>query len=428
MAAVVGIKWDILNPSGKMQRITFSARNARDDAASLNRFLRRINKGGRGKTGTMTGAGGRPGGGFDPASNRQFCVAKMTYSKKMGSHKKFVSVYMPQHNKETVGEKPRLFGTPGYEQHMTGKHFKFIISPDSQQVDTEMLVTLLVKRMEAETGHTFHWQAAAHTDTAQKHAHLLINGADQSGADIRFARHFINNRVRELSQDICTSLAGERTAEQKAVYAERSIESKRYTKHDEGIASHAMPTLNPASKEQWPQTVWYRSETERRRLGELAKIGVARFAGEGAYELEKDWGDTLKTMGRYNTFLVEKQKDRNLHLWRPADGKITGSVKYVYRMNDEDVWNNAVVIANKQTGGNWYVPLFNPAGSNLVGKEITLEGGMDARGKAKVKMQIVKAAQNTAFTTRDAQKPVTKPDRTPPETDLKATGGYASER
>jgi hypothetical protein len=84
-----------------------------------------------------------------------------------------------------VKEKPELFNTgiadedypDEYSRAMTGRHFKFIISPESPRVDIP---------------------AAVHTDTDHPHAHLLINGKDRDGREARFEKLFITQTMREM--------------------------------------------------------------------------------------------------------------------------------------------------------------------------------------------------------------------------------------
>jgi hypothetical protein len=122
-------------------------------------------------------------------------------------------------------------------------------------------------------------------------------------------------------------------------------------------------------------------ESQRKRLKELANIGVARYMGENAYELEGNWKETLKTIGRYNTFLHEKQKTWDLEFFNASSGRITGKVVNIISMNDEDVWNNAVVVRNGALGKTWYVPLYNPADEKLLGKDagIAVRQGKNGR-------------------------------------------------
>lgn len=51
-------------------------------------------------------------------------------------------------------------------------------------------------------------------------------------------------------------------------------------------------------------------------------------------------------------------------------------------MNDEDIWNNAVVIENRELEKAWYVPLFNPADKweHHIGEEVNIESIEKRRG------------------------------------------------
>jgi hypothetical protein len=160
---------------------------------------------------------------FYPSSRQQFCVTKLTgYSRDKGKHLRFLNVYLPQHNKGEVKEKPELFshvavdegGLKDYTDHLDDLHFKFIISPESPRVDTKALMKTLMKRLEAATGYRFHWLSAVHTNTGHSHAHILINGKDRDGKEVHFDKLMIMQTMREMCAQICTEMIGERTAEQ----------------------------------------------------------------------------------------------------------------------------------------------------------------------------------------------------------------------
>ena len=80
---------------------------------------------------------------------------------------------MPQENKNEVLDKPRLFGTENseYESAKVPEHFKFIISPENQNVNLKVLASEFIRRVETMTGYKLLWQGAVHTDTAHRHAH-----------------------------------------------------------------------------------------------------------------------------------------------------------------------------------------------------------------------------------------------------------------
>jgi hypothetical protein len=134
-------------------------------------------------------------------SRQQQCVVKCRRGKSITEHRRFVKEYLPQENKSRVKEKPELFNTAiigkdyleQYAKAMTGRHFKFIISPESPRVDIPALVKTLIKRMEKLTGNNFHWMAAVHTDTDHPHAHLLLNGEDRNGKTVDFTNLFIRS-------------------------------------------------------------------------------------------------------------------------------------------------------------------------------------------------------------------------------------------
>lgn len=89
-----------------------------------------------------------------------------------------------------VEEKPDLFNDKydvvpesvilKYENEADDLGFKFILSPESQNVDMKFLVRQFVKNLETITGHKFSWMAVTHTDTGHIHSHLLIRRLNNS--------------------------------------------------------------------------------------------------------------------------------------------------------------------------------------------------------------------------------------------------------
>jgi hypothetical protein len=51
----------------------------------------------------------------------------------------------------------------------------------------------------------------------------------------------------------------------------------------------------------------------------------------------------------------------DLEIFTAGTGAISGKVTKLYKMNDEDSWNNAILIENQALRKAWYVPLhFEP--------------------------------------------------------------------
>jgi hypothetical protein len=97
-------------------------------------------------------------------SRQQQCIVKCRIGKEITSHQRFIKEYLPQENKSQVKEKPELFGAETvnqdyldqYARAMTGRHFKFIISPESTRVDIPAIVKTLVKRVAKITDYSFY--------------------------------------------------------------------------------------------------------------------------------------------------------------------------------------------------------------------------------------------------------------------------------
>jgi hypothetical protein len=285
------------------------------------------------------------------------------------THLKFISEYLPQLNKKQVEEKPALFGgesADSYLEHMAGKHFKFIVSPESQRVDNEALVRTLVKRLEKATGHRFRWLAACHTDTAHNHAHLLINGVDAGGREVPIDPPFIRHTIRDMTRQICTEMIGGRTPEEISASKQIAYKSARYCFIDKTIEERSRP--GPAGE----SLVSAFDELTGKRLDYLRSLGLARNAPgtEHSYLLDKDWSETLKNIGRYNTYLNARNAlllkgRKDLSLYTEQSGTIEGVVTKRYVMNDENSWANAVLVENEKLGKSWYVPLYKPPAREL---------------------------------------------------------------
>jgi hypothetical protein len=333
------------------------------------------------------GAGGCGTGGGGAA---QRCVVKCRIGKDMAAHRKFLNEYMPQKNKAGVEEKPELFGggfdgdcLGEYERRMTGRHFKFVISPENGHVDVEALVRALVKRMERALGRKFSWLAAAHKDTARKHAHLLVNGVDKAGEEITLSRAFIKRTMREMARRICTEMVGERSKAEMAAERSGLYKRKGYSALDGALQAYERGLS--VRSDRYGSEIKAPSDGElRKRLEYLAGLGLAEMKGgsKDTYMLEKGWEETLRGIGRYNSFLKARAEigGGRLELYGRNSGPVSGKVRKAYVMNDEENWNHAVVIENEREGKAWYVPLYYEPDRRLLNKEVRCEMKENQRG------------------------------------------------
>ena len=205
----------------------------KDDTKELNAFLRKLarNKNRR----ASSHPSGFIGKTFIADSNQQ-CVFKFRYSNNMTLHKRFVELYMPQLNKEEVTEKPELFGDDieEYKAHAVAKHFKFIISPENQNVDLENLTKTFIKQFNALYGLDVRYLAVQHNNTNHKHVHIVINGIDKNGKELnRIDKNFIKYTARDLLSRICTIQVGKRSYDEMESQKENTYSKTRLTHLDE---------------------------------------------------------------------------------------------------------------------------------------------------------------------------------------------------
>ena len=334
---------------------------------------------------------------YKPSSSggMQFVTFKMNYSNKLESHKKFLKYYMTQENKDAIIEKPVLFGkdntstVESYEDRMTDRHFKFILSPESPNVPLKEFTRTFMEKISKELKIDFDYLASIHTDTAHPHVHIVINGNDLQGKTLNkpFPPGFIQRRAHEISSQIATAMIGERTAEQRRESYQRSFTSTRFTQHDQKIKDLVGSGL----------TLKNVSDETQKRLAHLVKIKVATFSN-GVFTLEKNWDNTLKTVGRYNSFLKAREE---LKFTMPTDlelfqtGKITGTVRKIYSLNDEFENDNAIVIEDEKTKRAYFVPLFKPISTKNEGKNCTVKMEMNSKGRITPKIEYEKESENT---------------------------------
>ena len=301
--------------------------------------------------------------------HNQRVMFKMTYSKAMSAHDAFRKLYMTQQNKESVEEKPELFGTPDeeYEKNKVPLHFKCIISPERQDVDLRFLTREFIYKIEQLTGYEFYWQGAIHNDKEHRHVHLVINGKDKNGKRVRFDRGMISNVMRAVLSDTTTQMVGQRTKTDIEMAKKKLPMANRWTELDEEIAKLPSPLFANVL-----------DGSLQNRLAYLQTIGLASKEN-GRITLNPDWQDVLKINSRYNSYLVEylNSTDKPLHFF--SGGSIAGRVDKVFQFGEADSWNDALVI---DTGNERvYVPVYQLNRLSLQGKYVQINGGDGGLGR-----------------------------------------------
>lgn len=140
-----------------------------------------------------------------------------------------------------------------------------------------------------------------------------------------------------------------------------------------------------------------------KRMKSLVDLGLAFCFlrnNPTVYYLEKNWDEKLRTIGRYNSFLQARSNllfslPGELEQYTPDVGKIQGFVSKIFLMNDESVWNNAIVLENPKTKKAYYIPLRFPPSKSLINKMISVECKKNQSGKLSPVIKVIDSPKLT---------------------------------
>lgn len=328
----------------------------------------------------------------------QRCMAKFYYSPSLKVHQQYLDYYMPQKYKDEVKVKPEIFGNISLEEYkkkMVPMNYKWIISPEKEADEKTLyyIAKAFIQRCEWELDRNIDYQAVVHCNTEHPHIHILINGVDQKGKPFNFDRSLIRGQImRRAAMEICTHVFGCRSEAEIAQAKEKALVADRYTEFDSVIKQFSHDLSND---ERFGSYVYALPEGDSKlvkRLNHFVELGIAEKL-DGKYLLEDGWEDTLRALGRYNTFLearkfLSEKEGTKLELYH--GGLIQGRIKKIYTMNAESVWNNALVVENPVTNQAWYVPLFKPVSMKFSGANIEIWQEPNQTGKQNPTITVLK--------------------------------------
>ena len=300
---------------------------------------------------------------FSNKETNQRVMFKMTYRNSMNAHRLFRKYYMPQMQKSNVIEKPQLFGTSDeeYEKNKIAGHFKFIISPENQNVDIKVLINDFINRLEKLSGYQLYWQACIHTDTEHPHGHIVINRKDKHGRNVFFPKQMVKTTMREILSVSATKLVGPRSNYEIELAKKKMITASRWTDLDkkiEQIDGKIFASVLDVSLQN--------------RLTYLTTIGLAEKK-DNYISLKKEWNEVLMASARYNTYLDEYLKQDILPLKMYEGGFLRGKVDRVISFDKDESWNDAIIVRTEKA--RVYVPVYQLHEMNLEGKNVTVSGG-----------------------------------------------------
>jgi hypothetical protein len=329
---------------------SFRRRRQQDAAQSLARLVRKKGRGGH--------SGGSFSRGVRAPDARQKCVVKVQYSTSRDAHRLQLDRYLTREGTERDGSRAALYGTDlaEYRKNMVDKNFRIFLSPQSDKTTLTRLANDFIKKLEVQTGYKLYWQAANHYNTAHPHAHLLINGIDQYGKEVKFSKDMVKTFLRETARDLCTAQLGRRSREELRLEKEQELGANRFTRLDQRIKE----LCDEGNRVNLDGLTFNRGRILH-RLEHLRSLSLCVYK-DGGYKLSPRWEEDLRANGRYNAFLKAREDliytdTAQMKVYTGAQGQISGKVTKVFR-TDEDASDNHAVIIESLDGKAYFVPLF----------------------------------------------------------------------
>ena len=136
---------------------------------------------------------------------------------------------------------PTLFGAdsdvPG---HLVVKgwrddrhHFRIILAPnDGAKLDMVAYTRDFMAGLEKALGTRLEWMAGVHekpdaAHSMNRHAHIVLRGIDQTGADLVMNREFIGHEMRRIAEELATRHLGQISQKELDAYQARQAEREK---------------------------------------------------------------------------------------------------------------------------------------------------------------------------------------------------------
>ncbi len=109
-------------------------------------------------------------------------------------------------------------------------HFRVMLAPnDGQRIDMKAYTREYMAEVEKALGTKLEWMAGIHekpdlAHARNQHAHIVIRGIDQTGADLVMDRTFIRHELRRIAEELATKHLGQMSQRELDAYQARQAE------------------------------------------------------------------------------------------------------------------------------------------------------------------------------------------------------------
>lgn len=201
------------------------------------------------------------------------------------------------------------------------RHFRIIVAPESASrlEDMDGYVREVMVRLEQDLGIKTEWVAVNHWNTDNPHAHIILRGRTQDGAELRLPRAYLSHGLRTQAQEIATEMLGERSELDDRLALDRAVQARGLTRLDRAIESSLdeqgqvlFQALGDGEQGPWADAL-------RGRARELASRGLAFEARRNVLAFKPGWTEALEASGPLD---ITKAHGAS----RGQDGPVVGEV------------------------------------------------------------------------------------------------------
>ena len=308
--------------------------------------------------------------------------------------------YIEREGVERDGGSGQLYGRDGpvaraeFEQELAGeKHqFRLVVSPeDAHELDLRAYVRSYVEQLERDLGRRLRWAAVNHHDTDNPHAHIVIRGLDENGAEVRMDRQYVSHGLRHRAQELATRELGPRPERSRLEQLGREAQAERYTALDHGLERRAvdgvvtMAKTTAADRRRDP----HYEGALRQRLEKLEHLGLAQRVARGRWklgerlreglELFERRADGLKAIGKVLAVSPHQCRVIDRHESRDAEREeLERGVHGILRWKGLDPHGRFCVVAEMTNGNVYHLPVSDRIASEAkVGQVVQLKKAVD---------------------------------------------------
>jgi hypothetical protein len=215
-------------------------------------------------------------------------------------------------------------------------HFRVILSPERGADIPDMVayVRTVMARVQRDLGTKLEWAGINHHNTDNPHAHVVIRGRREDGADLVISRKYIAHGMRRRAAEVATELLGERSTDDVHRALAKEVRAERFTSLDRMIERHLESDRIDVGM---ARQIGF-SDGDRKlvvaRLQVLEAMGLAEKERGSWWRLAPGCGDTLRDLGArnevirqlYPTLGAEAGRVRRMGSGRGHDEAIVGIV------------------------------------------------------------------------------------------------------